>query len=131
MKQLTWDEYYEGFYDWSLGTQKNYSYGITYFGDAEEVYEVVLELAYEDEKFATRFAEKAMNAGVRFEPDHVVELVALIDEPTLSRMAETASGLFDKDQLEEVYGFLDDASFERISKRAKIDIFADEETDEF
>lgn len=131
MKQLTWDEYYAGFYDWSFSTRKSYSYGLTDFGDAEEVYEVVLELAYEDEKFATRFAEKAMNAGVRFEPDHVVELVALIDEPTLSRMAETASDLFDKDQLEELYGFLDDASFERISQKAKIDIFDEEESDEY
>ena len=26
MKQLTWEEYYDGFYDWVPSTQKSYAY---------------------------------------------------------------------------------------------------------
>ena len=29
MKQLTWEEYYDGFYDWSSSTQKSYAYRLS------------------------------------------------------------------------------------------------------
>ena len=97
MKKLSWDEYYENFFDWSLSTRKNYSYGLTDYGDAEEVYEVVSEFAF------------------------------LIDTPVLSRMAETASPDFDKEQLEEIYSIIDDDVFDRICDRTGINIFDDDE----
>lgn len=72
MREMTWDEYYAGFYDWSLSTQKSYSYRLSDFGDSEEVFENVNEFAFYDSKFATRFVEKALNAGVRFSPEHIL-----------------------------------------------------------
>ncbi len=72
MREMTWDEYYAGFYDWSLSTQKSYSYRLSDFGDSEEVFEIVNEFAFYDSKFATRFVEKALNAGVRFSPEHIL-----------------------------------------------------------
>lgn len=102
MKQLTWDEYYEKFYDLSPSTQKSYSYRLSDFGLADEVFEVVQEFAFDDEKFATKFTEKALNAGVHFTPEQVLEMTMLID----------------------------DESFKRISKKSKIDIFADDEPDD-
>ena len=35
MKEMLWDEYYAGFYDWSLSTQKSYSYRLSDFGASE------------------------------------------------------------------------------------------------
>lgn len=129
MKQITWDEYYSSFYDWSLSTQKNYSYRLTDFGSADEVYEVVSEFAFYNPKFATRFAEKALMAGVRFTPDHVLEMALLIDKPVLSKMAEQTNIAFNREQLEEIHMLIDDTSFERISDKAKVDIFSDNEPD--
>ena len=74
MRRFTWDEYYEGFYDWSLSTQKNYSYGLTSYSDVDEVFEVVSEFAFYDKSFASRFVDKALDAGVRFTPDQVLEI---------------------------------------------------------
>ena len=37
---------------------------------------------------------------------------------------------FNREQLEEIYMLIDDASFARISKKQNIDIFSDEELDE-
>lgn len=130
MKEMTWDEYYAGFYDWSLSTQKSYSYRLSDFGDAEEVFEVVSEFAFYDQKFATRFVEKALAAGVRFTPDHVLEMTILIEKPVLSKMAEQTSIAFTKEQLEEIYMLIDDISFEYISKKQNMDIFADDEPEE-
>ena len=130
MNKLTWNEYYEGFYDWAPATQKSYAYRLADYGSADEVFEVALELACEDDSFATRFVEKALNAGVRFEPDHILELIYLIDEPILVRMAETASSPFSKEQLEELYAGVDEESFDRISRKHNIDIFVEDEDTE-
>ena len=112
---MTWDDYYERFYDLSLSTQKGYAYKLTSYGDAEEVFEVLSEFAFYDKQFATRFASKAVDGGVHFSPDHVLEMALLVDKPVLSRMAETAVPAFDAEQLEEIYMLIDDASFARIS----------------
>ena len=55
MKQMTWNDYYGGFYDWSPSTQKNYTYRLSDYGSADEVWEVSQELAFQDEAFATKF----------------------------------------------------------------------------
>lgn len=37
MKQMTCDDYYEGFYDWSPSTRKNYTYHLSDYGLADAV----------------------------------------------------------------------------------------------
>lgn len=124
---MTWDDYYERFYDLSLSTQKSYSYKLTSYGDAEEVFEVLSEFAFYDKRFATRFASNAMDGGVHFTPDHVLDMTMLVDKAVLNRMAETARPAFGREQLEEIYMLIDDDVFKRISKKQNIDIFADED----
>ena len=46
MKQLTWEEYYDGFYDWSSSTQKSYAYRLSDYGPADEVWEIAEELDF-------------------------------------------------------------------------------------
>ena len=128
MKQMTWNDYYGGFYDWSSSTQKNYTYRLTDYGSADEVWEVVQELAFQNEAFATKFLEKALAAGVRFTPEQVLEMVSTVEESVLSKIAEQTDVPFDREQLEEIYMMIDDDSFQRISRRAKIDVFDDEPT---
>ncbi len=127
---MTWDDFYERFYDLSHSTQKSYSYKLTDYGPADEVFEVLSEFAFYDQKFASRFASKALDGGVHFTPEHALEITNLIEKPVLSRMAETAVPAFNREQLEEIYMLIDDATFERISKKQNIDIFADEEPEE-
>lgn len=85
------------------------------------------EFAFYDSKFATKFVEKALAAGVRFLPEHILEMTILIDKPVLSKAAESIAGTFDREQLEEIHMLIDDSSFEHIARKAKIDIFADDE----
>ena len=73
MKQLSWEDYYDGFYDWAPSTQKSYTYRLSDFGPADEVWEIAQELSFNDNAFAAKFLEKASAAGVRFTPDQVLE----------------------------------------------------------
>ncbi len=122
---MTWDDYYSRFWDLAPSTQRSYSYKLSDFGSAEEVFEVLNEFALEDDGFATHFATKALNAGVRFTPDHVLEMTILVEKTVLNRMAVTANGKFSREQLEEIYGLIDDSSYEIIARKANIDIFVD------
>ncbi len=126
MRQFTWDEYYNSFYDWSLSTQKNYSYGITNYGSADEVFEILSEFAFYDKKFASRFADKAIDAGVNFTPEQVLEIEGLIDKTVLSKMAEHVSRDFTEEELEEIYMLIDDDVFNRICEKQGVDIFSGE-----
>ncbi len=126
MKQISWDEYYENFSGWSLSTQKSYSYGLTSYGTADEVFEVVSEFVFNDKKFANRFVEKALAAGVQFSPEQVLELTILIEKPTLTKMAVSANPPFNREQLEEIYMLIDDDAFDSISKKQHINIFEDD-----
>lgn len=59
-----------------------------------------------------------------------LEMTILIDKPVLSKAAESAMGTFDREQLEEIHMLIEDSSFDRISQKAKIDIFVDEPDEE-
>lgn len=130
MKQLPWSEYYSNFFDWSFNTQKSYSYRLADYGSADEVFEVLEEFVYHDESFASRFAEKALDAGVRFTPGQVVEMALYIDRTVLGRMAESAAEKFNCDELEELELSIDDEVFERVVKMSKIDYYEEEDVDE-
>lgn len=130
MKPISWKSYYDKFYDWEESTQKNYVSRLSSFGPAEEVWEIAQEFAFSDEKFASKFIQKALDAGVRFTPEQVLEMTLNIEKPIHSRAAELSSIPFQREELEEIYMLIDDESFERISARAKIDIFADEDAED-
>lgn len=52
-------------------------------------------------------------------------MVAMVEQPLLSKMAEQTSAPFDREQLEEIHMMIDDRSFQKISKRSHIDVFND------
>ena len=127
MTVVTWDEYYEKFYDWAESTQKSKISSITDFGASDEICEIALE--FYDEKAAQRLVKRALAAGVRFTSEEITELSMIMDKDTLSKMVDTSVSAFNKDQLDELYLSVYDDVFERASKRSKIDIFSDDEAD--
>jgi len=62
---MTWDEYYEKFYDWATSTQIRRLSALTSYGSPAEVTEVAMELC--DEKAASRLINRALDAGVTFQ----------------------------------------------------------------
>ena len=118
---MTWDEYYEKFYDWAESTQVSRISAITEFGDTDEICEVAD--AFFDEKPARRLINKALKAGVRFMPEQIMELSVIMDKNTLSKLVDTSAVPLSREQLEELYMLIDDEIFQKASERAGIDIF--------
>ena len=130
MTEYTWDEFYEKFFDWSLKTQKQKAKVLNDFGDQEEVFEVIMEFIFYDESFAADFTRRAFEHGVRFTAENVAELACYFDESLLSLLAKNATTKFSKDELETVYGLIDEETFGIISKKANINIFEEDEIGE-
>ena len=62
MRQYTWDEYYEKFYDWAESTQVRNLSGLTSLGSADEVGEIIIELQT-NVPAANRLLRKAVDAS--------------------------------------------------------------------
>ena len=125
---MTWDEYYEGFYDWSDSTRANRISALTDFGSSDEIAEIAQELF--DDKLAQRLIKKALAYGIRFRAEEIIDLSLYMDKTTMSALVDSAIDTFNKKQLEEIYMTVYDDVFSRASKKAGVDIFADDEIDD-
>ena len=128
MKQMSWQNYYDGFFGWSFSTQKSYACRLSGYGPAAEVWELAQELAFYDEGFASGFLEKAFAAGVRFEPAQVLEMTFILPEPLLSKFARETSVPFAREELEEICTLIDEDSFLKISGQAGICLWTGEDS---
>ena len=127
---MDWADYYDRFYEWADSTQISRISSLANFGS--DCSAEVLEIAqcFVDDKVSMRLINKALAGGVRFSVDEVMELTSMVDKPILTRLVDTATEPFSKEQLDELYMLIDDDVFERVSKRNKVDIFADEDDED-
>lgn len=130
MRQITWDEFYDSFFDWAPSTQKSYATHLIGYGPSDEVSKILHEFIWSDEAFAAKFLSKALDAGVHFTPEQVLDFASFFDKPLITRMAQHTSIPFTQDELEEIYSLIDDAVFEQISKKQNVDIFATDSPNE-
>ena len=125
---MTWAEYYDKFYDWSESTRISRLSSLTDFGSSSEICEIAQDL-FED-KLAQRLIKKALAAGIRFQPDDIMDISILMDKPTLSKLVETSAVPLNREQLEDMYMLIDDDVFEKALRRSNVDIFSDEDDEE-
>lgn len=104
MRMLTWDEYLQNFESWAESTRENYVNRINDFSHArhEDVAEII-SCIY-TESVASKLANKAMDAGIRFDNEDVFLVEFAVNEETLTRMKNTK----------------DDRSFRKKQKRKKV-----------
>jgi len=116
MRQYTWEEYYEKFYDWATSTQIKHLSDLTSYGSPDEITEVAMELC--DEKAASRLVNRALDAGVRFGPAHVEDLNMSISEETIRRVVSCIEGTFTDGQLQDLAGCFDDDIYLALVKKS-------------
>lgn len=112
---MTWEDFYEKFYEWADSTQVRKISELTMFGYHEQVAEVIL--MYSDEKAASRLAKKALAAGVRFTPTEIVEMDGSVSKDCLNQMVKTALGDFTHEQVESLTYSIDDDLQSDLEKR--------------
>ena len=125
---MTWDEYYMNFYEWAESTQISRLSSLTDFGPSDEIVEVVQN--FYDEKVATRLVRKALDYGVKFTTDEIIELRSWVSEEIYPALVQANSDPYTYEKLDELYGFVDDKIIEKLAKKHKVRSPMDEEPEE-
>ena len=97
---MTWETFYDRFYDWADSTQISNISKLENFGPSAEVCEIAS--AFIDEKAATRLVKKALAAGVRFTAEEVVELDGCVSEALIPDLAKSASTAFTAEEFDTI-----------------------------
>ena len=127
---ISWGKFYDGFYEWSSSYAIARSKAITDFGSGEEVVEVATELFSSDVIEASSFIRRAIEAGVLFHEDELVEISALCDETTTKDAVLKAGIFISDDSLEELYGIVDDEIIVEVAKKQGLKVPEDLQEDE-
>ena len=127
---MTWDEYYEKYYDWAESTRIKKLSSVDVLGDPKEVAEVILDFAFNHEDIVNRIARKAIEQKLVFTADDIINLTGNIDSDLQAKLAYQSVGAFSKEDLESFEGYLDDDVIEKLYKLKSIkvpDIFIDDD----
>ncbi|MEF9865298.1 MAG: hypothetical protein RR814_02570 [Oscillospiraceae bacterium] len=103
---MTWDMYYERFYDWAESTQTARIASIESFGVAEEVTEIADALT--DEKAASKLIMKAISHGVVFSFKQIEGLCGCVDEKTIAALLSVNKEKITAQQLETLADYIDE-----------------------
>lgn len=108
MRQYTWDEYYEKFYDWAESTQVRNLSGLTSLGSADEVGEIIIELQT-NVPAANRLLRKAVEAKLVFSGSDLVEFACINDKELATAAVRNSAERLTAEDMEYLYGEIDDA----------------------
>lgn len=125
---LDWAEYYGKFDEWATSTQISRLSALTSYGPSDEVAEVAQGLM--DETAASRLIRRALAAGVQFTAGEICELADCCNAAVMNALLENASCTFTREQLEDLYGCVDDAVLERAARRCRVKLFEEEDEEE-
>ncbi len=118
MRQYTWDEYYEKFYDWAESTQvRNLS--VDFSGTADEVGEIIIELQV-NVPAANRLLRKAVEAKLAFSGSDLVEFACINDKALAIAAVRNSAERLTAEDMEYLYGEIDDEVIIEICKQRNI-----------
>lgn len=117
---ISWSRFYDAFYDWKPKYAKARLQSVTDFGSDDEVLEVVQELFWDDEYEASRLIMRALDAGVRFKDENIVELTSHCNEDTIKQMVFLSRLLLTEESLEELYGNVSDDIIIEVAKEQNL-----------
>ena len=119
MRQYTWDEYYEKFYDWAESTQVRNLSGLTSLGSADEVGEIIIELQV-NVPAANRLLRKAVEAKLAFSGSDLVEFACINDKELATAAVRNSAERLTAEDMEYLYGEIDDEVIIEICKQRNI-----------
>lgn len=120
LKPISWQKFYEGFNEWTDSYAIARSRAIRDFGDEDEVIEVVNDLFSTDQYEASAFIQRALEYGVRFNVDNLLEISTICNEDTTKQAVFLSGLLLSEEELEELYGNVDDEVIIEVAKRENL-----------
>ena len=85
IRLITWEEYYDKFYDWAESTQIKKLSSVKKYGSAEEVTEIMPEFAFVHEDIVNRMARKAIEQHIVFSAENVCDLSDSMDAALIGK----------------------------------------------
>lgn len=119
MRQYTWDEYYEKFYDWAESTQVRNLSALASLGTADEVGEIIIELQV-NVPAANRLLRKAVEAKLAFSGSDLVEFACINDKALAIAAVRNSAERLTAEDMEYLYGKIDDEVIIEICKQRNI-----------
>ena len=120
MAGMSWEQYYDGFYEWSTGTQIRYLARLESYGSGAQTAEIAAELAEAGDggpAAAKRLIMRAVENGVRFAAEDVIEMAgADIEEDTLKYALATVREPLTGGQIVTLSDYFDDDVLEKLIK---------------
>ncbi len=98
---MTWEDYYEKFYDWTESTQINRISSLTDFGPFDEILELTETLS---EQGASKLIAKAVSKGVVFTCQEIVTLSEYLEKQVLLTLIKSCKEPFTPKQLSHIEG---------------------------
>ena len=117
---MRWEEYYDKIGQWATSTAVSRISTLETFGPAEEIVEIIDELAMEDEKGAARLLKKAIAAGVKFTGRQLADLVLICDKTILADAIRFSADRFTTADLDALYCNCDDDLLIELAGKYKI-----------
>ena len=115
MRQYTWDEYYEKFYDWAESTQVRNLFALTSLGTADEVGEIIIELQV-NVPAVNRLLRKAVEAKLAFSASDLIEFLCINDKTLATAALHNSVGRLTSSDMEDLYGVAEDDDIIKICR---------------
>ena len=122
---MSWELFYDHFYDWNASTQRSNAIAQKQFGPAQEVIDIAIELP--DEDSATKLLSNAYAAGVRFSAEEILQLDGTVTGSMIAKLAMDARDALSAEDLDDISYLLSDAEVEKVAKKHGITIMEEEE----
>ena len=97
---MSWELFYDHFYDWNTSTQRSNAIAQKQFGPAQEVIDIAIELP--DEDSATKLLSNAYAAGVRFSAEEILQLDGTVTGSMIAKLAMDARDALSAEDLDDI-----------------------------
>lgn len=118
---MTWDEYYDKFYDWAESTQVRYLSSLSCLGPADEVGEIIVELQI-NVPASNRLLRRAVDEKLAFSGSDLVEFACINDKELAAAAVRNSASRLTTEDMEYLYGEIDDEVIIELCKQRNIEL---------
>lgn len=117
---MRWSEYYQKMDDWAVSTAVSRFSSVEDMGTSNEVVDVLYTIAFKDKKVATRIIKKALQHGVKFSGENLLEMASLCTEESFHEALHQSADAFIEKDLEDLQYAVDESVIIDIAKQYKL-----------
>ena len=122
---MQWCDYYEKINDWAVSTAVNKIASLEDMGEPDEIVDALTIIGYENKKGATRLLNRALQQGIKFSGENLIEIADLCTEESFKKALYQSVDTLTGQDLEDMYGCVDDELIIELVKQYKIPVPAD------